>query len=128
MTTAEATPAPAATPTPAATPAVTPAATPAEPKPLSKELETLKGVVDALLEDLRNGTGDRDKRRHVEEWMRTLADKYPEFKIETGLREYYLAEAGRLREEFVSASDLAERLAVGRSVEAYLEKAAEMGR
>ena len=101
---------------------------PAEPKPLSKELETLKSVVDALLEDLRHGTGDRDKRRHVEEWMRTLSDKYPEFMIEAGLREYYLAEAGRLREEFAKAADLAERLAIGRSVEAYLEKASELGR
>lgn len=111
------------------TTAEVPTAAPAtEQKPLSPELLALKGVVDALLEELRRGAGDRDKRRQVEEWMKTLADKYPEFGIETGLRAYYLAEADRLRDEFGSTTDLGEKLAIGRSVEAYLERAAEFGR
>ena len=99
-----------------------------ETKPVAAELLTLKGVVDALLEELRGGSGDRDKRRQVEEWMRTLADKYPEFAIETGLRAYYLAEADRMREEFARTADLGEKLTIGRSIEAYLDKAAEFGR
>lgn len=99
-----------------------------EPKPLSPELQALKGVVDALLDELHRGAGDRDKRRQVEEWMKALADKYPEFGIESGLRAYYLAEAGRMREEFARAEDLGEKLAIGRTVEAYLDKAAELGR
>ena len=111
--------------TSAAEPSVVPAT---EKKPLSAELATLKGVVDALLDELRRGTGDRDKRRQVEEWMKALADKYPEFAIESGLRDYYLAEAERLRVEFGQAGDLGEKLAIGRSVEAYLDKAAELGR
>lgn len=104
------------------------AAPAAEKKPLSAELATLKGVVDALVEELRRGAGDRDKRRQVEEWLKALADKYPEFGIESGLRAYYIAEADRLREEFGRAADLGEKLAIGRSVEAYLDKAAELGR
>ena len=39
--------------------------------------QLLAGVVTTLLEDLKNGTGDKDRRRQVEEWMRTLAEKYP---------------------------------------------------
>ena len=98
----------------------------AAPPKLSAELGSLKNVVDSLLSDLLEGRGDRDKRRQVEEWMKSLADKYPEFGIETGLREYYLAEADRLRAEFDKTTDLAERLAIGRSVEACLEKASEI--
>ncbi len=71
--------------------------------------QILSGVVETLLRDLRDGNGDRDRRRQVEEWMRTLAEKYPEFKIEVGLRDYYLAEAERLRGEFDKASDLTEK-------------------
>ena len=52
--------------------------------------QILSGVVETLLRDLKEGIGDRDRRRQVEEWMRTLAEKYPEFKIEVGLRDYYL--------------------------------------
>jgi hypothetical protein len=99
-----------------------------EPKPLSVELQALKGVVDTLLDDLHSGSGDRDKRRQVEEWMKALADKYPEFGIETGLRAYYLAEAGRMGEEFARTADLGEKLAIGRTIEAYLDKATELGR
>ena len=96
------------------------------PKELSAELKSLKSVVESLLSDLLEGRGDRDERRKVEEWMKGLADKYPEFGIESGLRQYYVAEADRLRVEFDKASELAERLSIGRSVETYLEKAAEM--
>ena len=98
----------------------------AVPKELSAELRSLKSVVDSLLADLLEGKGDRDKRRQVEEWMKALADKYPEFEIEAGLREYYLAEADRLRGEFEGSNELSERLAIGRSVETYLEKASEL--
>jgi hypothetical protein len=100
----------------------------AEKKPLSAELASLKGVVDVLLDELRRGSGDRDKRRQVEEWMKALADKYPEFGIDTGLRTYYLAEAERLRDEFGRAVDLGDKLTIGRTVEVYLDKAAELGR
>ncbi|MGK2860212.1 MAG: hypothetical protein ACSLFQ_23695 [Thermoanaerobaculia bacterium] len=99
-----------------------------EPKPLSAELQSLKGVVDALLDELHRGAGDRDKRRQVEEWMKALADKYPEFGIETGLRAYYLAEANRMREEFARTEDLGEKLAIGRTIEAYLDRATELAR
>src|ERR1043166_8464474 len=75
--------------------------------------QILSGVVKTLLDDLRSGAGDRDRRRQVEEWMRTLAEKYPEFKIETGLRDYYLAEAERLRGDFVKSAEMGERLAAG---------------
>ena len=88
----------------------------------------LSGVVDALLTDLKSGTGDRDRRRQVEEWMRTLAEKYPEFKIEVGLRDYYLAEAARLRSEFEKAPDLTEKLALGRNIESFLDRAADYDR
>src|SRR5439155_8060161 len=88
----------------------------------------LSGVVDTLLRDLRQGNGDRDRRRQVEEWMRTLAEKYPEFKIEAGLRDYYLAEAQRLRADFDKASELTEKLSLGRSIESFLDRAAEYDR
>jgi len=100
--------------------------TEAPPKELSAELRSLRSVVDSLLVDLLEGRGDRDKRRQVDEWLKALADKYPEFHIEDGLRKYYLAEADRLRAEFEKAEDLSERLAIGRSVEGYLEKASEV--
>lgn len=88
----------------------------------------LSGIVQTLLNDLRSGDGDKDRRRHVEEWMRTLAEKYPEFQIESGLRDYYLAEAERLRAEFEKAADLGEKLMLGRQVESLLDRAAEYDR
>ena len=90
--------------------------------------EILAGVVKTLLEDLKGGTGDKDRRRQVEEWMRTLAEKYPEFHIEAGLRDYYLAEAGRLRGDFDKAADLTEKLGLGRSIESFLDRAGEYDR
>jgi phage terminase Nu1 subunit (DNA packaging protein) len=90
--------------------------------------EVLRGVVSSLLADLKNGVGDKDRRRQVEEWMRGLAEKYPEFAIETGLRDYYLAEAQRLRAEFEKSSDIAEKLGLGRSIESFLDRAAEYER
>src|SRR5256885_16057051 len=87
--------------------------------------QILSGVVKTLLDDLRSGAGDRDRRRQVEEWMRTLAEKYPEFHIESGLRDYYLAEAERLRADFEKASELNEKLALGRSIEGFLDRAAD---
>ena len=93
-----------------------------------QRLQILATVVTTLLADLKSGTGDKDRRRQVEEWMRTLAEKYPEFKIENGLRDYYLAEAERLREEFQKANDLTEKLSLGRSIESFLDRAAEYDR
>ena len=90
--------------------------------------QLLSGVVTTLLADLKNGTGDKDRRRQVEEWMRTLAEKYPEFKIEAGLRDYYLAEAERLNAEFTKSSDITEKLTLGRSIESFLDRAAEYDR
>ena len=90
--------------------------------------QVLAGVVESLLADLKDGTGDKDRRRQVEEWMRGLADKYPEFNISAGLRDYYLAEAGRLRADFDKTSDLTEKLALGRSIESFLERASEYER
>jgi hypothetical protein len=90
--------------------------------------ELLSGVVTTLLTDLKSGTGDKDRRRQVEEWMRTLAEKYPEFKIEAGLRDYYLAEAERLSADFAKATDLTEKLSLGRSIESFLDRAAEYDR
>src|SRR5436190_14188076 len=87
--------------------------------------QILAGVVKTLLEDLKSGAGDKDRRRQVEEWMRTLAEKYPEFHIETGLRDYYLAEAERLRADFEKATELTEKLALGRSIEGFLDRAAD---
>ena len=90
--------------------------------------QILSGVVQTLLSDLKSGNGDRDRRRQVEEWMRTLAEKYPEFKIEVGLRDYYLAEAERLRGDFDKSAELTEKLALGRSIESLLDRAAEYDR
>ncbi|HXA15519.1 MAG TPA: hypothetical protein VN380_00895 [Thermoanaerobaculia bacterium] len=98
-------------------------------EPLQDErTKILSGVVTTLLADLKNGAGDKDRRRQVEEWMRTLAEKYPEFKIETGLRDYYLAEAERLRVDFEKATELNEKLALGRSIEGFLDRAADYSR
>jgi hypothetical protein len=88
----------------------------------------LAGVVKSLLDELKSGGGDKDRRRQVEEWMRTLAEKYPEFEIEIGLRDYYLAEAQRLRGEFDKAADLSEKLTLGRHIESFLDRAAEYDR
>ncbi len=90
--------------------------------------QILAGVVRTLLDDLKNGSGDKDRRRQVEEWMRTLADKYPEFTIEVGLRDYYLAEAERLRRDFDKSSELSEKLVLGRNIESFLDRAAEYDR
>jgi hypothetical protein len=90
--------------------------------------EVLSGVVQSLLDDLKTGNGDKDRRRQVEEWMRALAEKYPEFKIEVGLRDYYLAEAHRLRADFEKAMELSEKLSLGRAIEAFLDRAAEYDR
>jgi hypothetical protein len=90
--------------------------------------QILSGVVTTLLSDLKGGVGDKDRRRQVEEWMRTLAEKYPEFKIEIGLRDYYIAEAERLRADFDKSSDLTEKLGLGRSIESFLDRAAEYDR
>ncbi len=84
--------------------------------------------MDSLLNDLKSGAGDKDRRRQVEEWMRTLAEKYPEFGIESGLRDYYLAEAERLRGEFDKSTDMAEKLSLGRNVESFLDRATDYGR
>jgi hypothetical protein len=98
-------------------------------EPLSEQKQQiLSGVVTTLLADLKSGNGDKDRRRQVEEWMRTLAEKYPEFKIESGLRDYYLAEAQRLRVDFDKSAELAEKLALGRSIESFLDRAAEYER
>jgi hypothetical protein len=94
----------------------------------TKKQEILKTVVDTLLGDLKSGNGDKDRRRQTEEWMRTLAEKYPEFRIEAGLRDYYLAEAERLRNDFAGAADLTEKLSLGRSIESFLDRAAEYDR
>jgi hypothetical protein len=90
--------------------------------------EILSGVVTTLLDDLKHGVGDKDRRRQVEEWMRALAEKYPEFKIELGLRDYYLAEATRLRADFDKAPELTEKLSLGRSIESFLDRAADYDR
>jgi hypothetical protein len=90
--------------------------------------QILSGVVQSLLDDLKNGSGDKDRRRQVEEWMRTLAEKYPDFKIEIGLRDYYFAEAERLRADFEKAGDITEKLSLGRAIESFLDRAAEYDR
>ena len=90
--------------------------------------EVLSGVVASLIDDLKNGSGDKDRRRQVEEWLRGLAEKYPEFKIENGLRDYYLAEAQRLRAEFEKTTDIAEKLGLARAIEGFLDRAAEYDR
>jgi len=93
-----------------------------------QRLKLISGVIETLLADLTSGSGDKDRRRQVEEWLRTLAEKYPEFKIEVGLRDYYLAEAERLRAEFDKAPELAEKLALARSIEGVLDRAADYDR
>ena len=93
-----------------------------------RRMSILEGVVTTLLDDLKNGNGDKDRRRQVEEWMRTLAEKYPEFRIEAGLRDYYLAEAERLRADFDKSAELQDKLALGRSIESFLDRAAEYDR
>src|ERR1043165_5327177 len=90
--------------------------------------QILSGVVKTLLDDLKSGPGDRDRRRQVEEWMRSLAEKYPEFHIESGLRDYYLAEAERLRAEFTKAAERGEKVSLARSIESFLDRAAEYDR
>ena len=90
--------------------------------------DILRGVVSSLIDDLKNGSGDKDRRRQVEEWLRGLAEKYPEFGIESGLRDYYLAEANRLRIDFEKTADIAEKLGLGRSIEAFLDRAADYDR
>jgi len=57
-----------------------------------------------------------------------LLKKYPEFKIETGLRDYYLAEVERLRGDFVKATEMGEKLSLARSIESFLDRAAEYDR
>ena len=94
----------------------------------TQRLSILSGVVTNLLSELKSGAGDKDRRRQVEEWMRTLAEKYPEFQVEQGLRDYYLAEATRLRADFDKAADLTEKLALGRSIESLLDRAADYDR
>jgi hypothetical protein len=93
-----------------------------------QRLRLISGVIETLVSDLKSGTGDKDRRRQVEEWLRTLAEKYPEFKIEVGLRDYYLAEAERLRAEFEKATELAEKLSLARSIEGFLDRAADYDR
>ena len=100
----------------------------AEAEIQQQKQDILSGVVKTLLDELRGGNGDKDRRRQVEEWMRTLAEKYPEFHIEAGLRDYYLAEAQRLRTDFDKATDLTEKLSLGRSIESFLDRAAEYDR
>lgn len=93
-----------------------------------QRMQILSGVVTSLLEELKAGNGDKDRRRQVEEWMRTLAEKYPEFKIEVGLRDYYLAEAERLSTDFGKTPDLSEKLSLGRAIESFLDRAADYER
>ena len=93
-----------------------------------QRMQLLSGVVTSLLEELKAGNGDKDRRRQVEEWMRTLAEKYPEFKIEVGLRDYYLAEAERLRTDFDKTPELSEKLSLGRAIESFLDRAADYDR
>jgi hypothetical protein len=93
-----------------------------------RRMSILEGVVTTLIGDLKSGSGDKDRRRQVEEWMRTLAEKYPEFRIEVGLRDYYLAEAERLRIDFDKAGEMQEKLSLGRSIESFLDRAADYDR
>ena len=93
-----------------------------------QRMQILSDVVTTLLAELKAGNGDKDRRRQVEEWMRTLAEKYPEFKIETGLRDYYLAEAARLRTDFEKTPELSEKLSLGRAIESFLDRAADYDR
>jgi hypothetical protein len=97
------------------------------PNPEQRQ-QLLGGIVTALVDELKKGVGDKDRRRQVEEWLRTLSEKYPEFRIEIGLRDYYVAEAERLRADFDKAAELAEKLSLGRAVESFLDRAAEYDR
>lgn len=92
----------------------------------STDKSLLGQVAAGLIEDLKRGAGDEQKRRQAEDWLKGLADKQPSLDIATGLREYYLAEAERLRDQFTQADDLGRRLDVGRSIESFLEKAHEI--
>ena len=94
----------------------------------SERREILSDVVKKLLTDLTAGAGEKERRRQVEEWLRTLAEKYPEFQIESGLRDYYLAEAKRLKEEFEAATEITDKLVLGRSIESFLDRATEYAR
>src|SRR5260221_14532908 len=67
-------------------------------------LQLLSGVMDRLLGDLKTGAGYKDTWRQVEEWMRSLSEKYPEFPSKAGRLGYYLAEAERLRGVFDKAA------------------------
>ena len=93
-----------------------------------RRMQILEIVIRTLLRDIESGSGDKDRRRQVEEWMRTLAEKYPEFRIEIGLRDYYLAEAERLRADFEKSQEIAEKLSLGRAIESFLDRAAEYDR
>jgi len=90
--------------------------------------QLLKGLLESLVDNLKRGDGDRDGRGQVEGWLRALAEKYSEYDIESGLRDYYRAEAGRLRAEFDATENLIERLNIGRLLESFLEKASEIER
>src|SRR3954462_1222508 len=90
--------------------------------------QILSGVVKTLLDDLKTGAGDKARRRQVEEGMRTLAEKYPEFQIETGLRDYYRAEADRVRLGCEKATEPNEKLALGRWIEGCRGRAADYAR
>jgi len=100
----------------------------ADPSLHDQRTEILSGVVKVLLDDLKQGRGDKDRRRQVEEWLRGLAEKYPEFAIESGLRDYYLAEAQRLRGDFDQTTELNDKLVLGRSIEGFLDRAADYDR
>jgi hypothetical protein len=113
-------------PTERATSESTVTATP--PQASEARIRLLRGIVENLLGELKKGVGDKDRRRQVEEWMRALAEKYPEFAIENGLRDYYLAEAERLSADFDKAGDLSEKLLLGRQVEGFLDRAADYDR
>ncbi|HYM62478.1 MAG TPA: hypothetical protein VEZ11_16465 [Thermoanaerobaculia bacterium] len=97
-------------------------------QPDEQRLALLRDIVTNLIEDLKKGAGDKDRRRQVEEWLRTLSEKYPEFAIETGLRDYYIAEAQRLRADFDKITEIGEKLAIGRGIESFLDRAAEYDR
>ena len=48
--------------------------------------------------------------------------------IEAGLRDYYLAEAERLRADFDKSTELTEKLSLGRAIESFLDRAADYDR
>jgi hypothetical protein len=47
---------------------------------------------------------------------------------QTGLRDYYLAEAERLRADFTKAAEMGEKLSLARSIESFLDRATEYDR